>query len=208
LSPGGFCALTLNLAAELFGHRIPAPIFFAPIGINKLYSPLGELVPAKIAGELGLPVCSAVSIRSQNSRSPFSTQYCLSTAASQSIEAVAAANDEGASSTNESNAVHSYDGPNGGNAKGPRFYQLYMGHDDEIVRYGVYGSSSYVSHSHLFVSEQTISLLERAWKSGFDVLMLTVDTWQLGWRPTDINIANYVYEQPSVLLNCSYTQFI
>lgn len=39
---------------------------------------------------------------------------------------------------------------------------------------------------------QTISLLERAWKSGFDVLMLTVDTWQLGWRPTDINIANYV----------------
>jgi hypothetical protein len=36
-------------------------------------------------------------------------------------------------------------------------------------------------------------LLERAWKAGFDVLMLTVDTWQLGWRPTDINIANYVY---------------
>lgn len=61
-------------------------------------------------------------------------------------------------------------GPNGGNAKGPRFFQLYMGHDDEI----------------------TISLLERAWKSGFDVLMLTTDTWQLGWRPTDINIANYM----------------
>lgn len=39
---------------------------------------------------------------------------------------------------------------------------------------------------------QTISLLERAWKSGFDVCMLTVDTWQLGWRPTDIKIANYV----------------
>jgi isopentenyl diphosphate isomerase/L-lactate dehydrogenase-like FMN-dependent dehydrogenase len=33
--------------------------------------------------------------------------------------------------------------------------------------------------------------MERAFKSGFDVLMLTVDTWQLGWRPTDINIANY-----------------
>lgn len=30
---------------------------FAPIGINKLYHPLGELVPAKIAGELGIPVC-------------------------------------------------------------------------------------------------------------------------------------------------------
>lgn len=62
-------------------------------------------------------------------------------------------------------------GPNGGNAKSPRFFQLYMGHDDEV----------------------TLSLLNRAWKSGFDVLMLTTDTWQLGWRPTDINIANYVY---------------
>ncbi len=30
---------------------------FAPIGINKLYSPKGELIPAKIAGELGIPVC-------------------------------------------------------------------------------------------------------------------------------------------------------
>lgn len=44
------------LTAELFGHTIPAPILFAPIGINKLYSPQGELIPAKIAGELGLPV--------------------------------------------------------------------------------------------------------------------------------------------------------
>ncbi|EIM86680.1 FMN-dependent alpha-hydroxy acid dehydrogenase [Stereum hirsutum FP-91666 SS1] len=151
---------TRDLTTELFGHRIPAPILFAPIGINKLYSPQGELVPAKIAGELGLP-------------------YCLSTAGSQPIEAVAAANDAGASIQNESNAVHRYTGPNGGAAKGPRFFQLYMGHDDEI----------------------TISLLERAWKSGFDVCMLTVDTWQLGWRPTDITIANYVFYYPGAVGN-------
>lgn len=49
--------MLIPCSAELFGHRIPAPILFAPIGINKLYSPEGELVPAKIAGELGLPVC-------------------------------------------------------------------------------------------------------------------------------------------------------
>ncbi|KIJ28559.1 hypothetical protein M422DRAFT_189580 [Sphaerobolus stellatus SS14] len=143
---------TRDLTTEIFGHRIPAPILFAPIGINKLYSHKGELIPAKIAGELGLP-------------------YCLSTAASQPIEAVAESNDVGAAERNESNSVHSYSGKNGGNAKSPRFFQLYMGHDDEI----------------------TISLLERAWKSGFDVLMLTVDTWQLGWRPTDISIANYTF---------------
>ncbi|KAI0051037.1 FMN-dependent alpha-hydroxy acid dehydrogenase [Auriscalpium vulgare] len=151
---------TRDLSTELFGHRIPAPILFAPIGINKLYSPLGELVPAKIAGELGLP-------------------YCLSTAASQPIEAVAAANDQGAAVKNESNKVHAYSGPNGGDAQSPRFFQLYMGHDDDI----------------------TISLLERAWKSGFDVCMLTVDTWQLGWRPTDINIANYVFYYPGAVGN-------
>ncbi|KAI0074614.1 FMN-dependent alpha-hydroxy acid dehydrogenase [Panus rudis PR-1116 ss-1] len=149
-----------DLTTTLFGHKIPAPVLFAPIGINKLYNQLGELVPAKIAGELGIP-------------------YCLSTAASQSIEDVAKANDVGASVPNESNSVHQYDGPNGGNAKSPRFYQLYMGHDDDI----------------------TLSLLNRAWKSGFDVLMLTTDTWQLGWRPTDINIANYVFYYPNPVGN-------
>ncbi|KZS93602.1 FMN-linked oxidoreductase [Sistotremastrum niveocremeum HHB9708] len=102
---------------------------FAPIAINKLYTPLGELVPAKIAGELGLP-------------------YCLSTARSQPIEAVARGNDEGAASRNKSNEVWSYDGPNGGEAQSPRFYQLYMGHDDAI----------------------TLSLLHRAWRSGLRCL--------------------------------------
>ncbi|KAI0037067.1 FMN-dependent dehydrogenase [Vararia minispora EC-137] len=151
---------TRDLTVTILGHKIPAPIIFGPIGINKLYSPLGELVPAKVAGELGLP-------------------YCLSTAASQSIEDVAKANDLGASIKNESNSVHQYSGPNGGNAQSPRFYQLYMGHDDDV----------------------TISLLERAWKSGFDVCMLTTDTWQLGWRPTDINIANYVFYYPGPVGN-------
>ncbi|KAH9931536.1 L-lactate dehydrogenase [Fomitopsis serialis] len=141
-----------DLTTTIFGHKIPAPVMFAPIGINKLYHPLGEFVPAKIAGELGIP-------------------YALSTAASQSIEEVAKVNDLAASIKNESNSVHTYSGPNGGDAQGPRFFQLYMGHDDDI----------------------TLSLLNRAWKSGFDVLMLTTDTWQLGWRPTDINIANYTF---------------
>ncbi|KAJ7215581.1 FMN-dependent dehydrogenase [Mycena pura] len=147
-----------DLSVEIFGHRIPAPIMLAPIGINKLYTPLGELVPAKVAGELGLP-------------------YCLSTAASQPIEAVAQANDQGTLSRAESNR-HDSSGT-WTSAKSPRFFQLYMGHDDEI----------------------TTSLLERAWKSGFDVCMLTTDTWQLGWRPTDINIANYTFYYPGSVGN-------
>ena len=46
---------------------------------------------------------------------------------------------------------------------------------------------------------QTLSLINRAWKSGYDVLMLTTDTWQLAWRPTDINIANYTFYYPNTV---------
>ncbi|KAJ9109961.1 hypothetical protein QFC20_003161 [Naganishia adeliensis] len=81
-----------DTTTELFGHKISAPICFAPVGINKIYHPLGELNSAKVAGELGLP-------------------YCLSTAASQSIEDVAEANG--------ANAV--------------RFFQLYSPPDEELM---------------------------------------------------------------------------
>ncbi|KAB8067354.1 FMN-dependent dehydrogenase-domain-containing protein [Aspergillus leporis] len=74
--------------------------------------------------------------------------YCLSTAGSTPIERVAEAN-----------------------GKGPRFFQLYMPHDDEL----------------------TLSLLNRAWKSGFDALILTTDTWQLGWRHGDVANSNYAF---------------
>ncbi|EON68868.1 lactate 2-monooxygenase [Coniosporium apollinis CBS 100218] len=115
--------------AEIWGHKVSAPIGFAPIGINKIYHPQGELPVAKVAKELNLP-------------------YCLSTAGSQPIEAVAEANGEG-----------------------PRFFQLYMPHDDEL----------------------TISLLTRAHDSGFSACILTVDTWQLGWRHDDVQTSNYAF---------------
>lgn len=115
-----------DLNVEIFGHKLKNPFIFAPVGINKIYHPLGEAIPARVAGELGMG-------------------YCLSTAASCSIEEVAEANGDG-----------------------PRFFQLYMGHDDEV----------------------TVSLLERAHKAGFTACILTLDTWQLAFRPTDTDIAN------------------
>ncbi|CDM27887.1 hypothetical protein DTO013E5_9049 [Penicillium roqueforti] len=54
---------------------------------------------------------------------------------------------------------------------GTRFYQLYMPHDDEL----------------------TVSLLTRAWENGFDALILTTDTWQLGWRHDDVATSNYAF---------------
>ncbi|RDA84745.1 hypothetical protein CP532_6925 [Ophiocordyceps camponoti-leonardi (nom. inval.)] len=36
----------------------------------------------------------------------------------------------------------------------------------------------------------TASILKRAWYNKFEVLVVTLDTWTLGWRPTDIDTAN------------------
>ncbi|PVH76812.1 FMN-dependent alpha-hydroxy acid dehydrogenase [Cadophora sp. DSE1049] len=118
-----------DTATSIFGHKVSAPIGFAPIGINKIYHPLGELPVAKVAAELKLP-------------------YCLSTAGSTPIEDVGEAN-----------------------GNGPRFFQLYMPHDDEL----------------------TISLLKRAHESGFTACILTLDTWQLGWRHHDAAESNYAF---------------
>lgn len=114
---------------SIFGHKVSAPIGFAPIGINAIYNNQAELPVARVAKELNLP-------------------YCLSTAGSKSIEDVATANREGT-----------------------RFFQLYMGHDDEI----------------------TLSLLQRAHDNGFTACILTLDTWQLGWRHHDTATSNYAF---------------
>ncbi|KAL9609903.1 MAG: hypothetical protein Q9167_005348 [Letrouitia subvulpina] len=63
-------------SSTIFGHKVSAPIGFAPIGINKIYNPAGEIPVARVAKELNLP-------------------YCLSTAGSSSVEDVAAANGQG-----------------------------------------------------------------------------------------------------------------
>ncbi|KAJ4378574.1 hypothetical protein N0V86_006281 [Didymella sp. IMI 355093] len=67
---------------SIFGQEVNAPIGFAPVGINKIYHPQGELPVASAAGGLGLP-------------------YCLSTAGSQPIEDVGKANDEGAAKSKD-----------------------------------------------------------------------------------------------------------
>jgi isopentenyl diphosphate isomerase/L-lactate dehydrogenase-like FMN-dependent dehydrogenase len=65
-----------DTATTIFGHRVNAPVGFAPIGINRIYHPTGELSVAKVAEELGLA-------------------YSLSSAGSYSIEDVAKANGNG-----------------------------------------------------------------------------------------------------------------
>jgi isopentenyl diphosphate isomerase/L-lactate dehydrogenase-like FMN-dependent dehydrogenase len=49
----------------------------------------------------------------------------------------------------------------------PRWYQLYWPTEDAV----------------------TVSILERAWAAGHRVLVVTLDTWTLGWRPHDLDLS-------------------
>jgi lactate 2-monooxygenase len=112
-------------STTLLGTAMPAPLLLAPIGVLSIMHPDGELAVARAAAELGVPMI-------------------LSTAASHTIEEVAAASGEG-----------------------PRWYQLYWPTEDAV----------------------TASLLDRARAAGYSTLVVTLDTWTLGWRPIDLDQA-------------------
>ncbi|KAI1463366.1 L-lactate dehydrogenase [Daldinia caldariorum] len=105
-----------DTATSIFGHRVAAPIGFAPIGINRIYHPTGELSPARVARDLNL-------------------LYCLSSAGSCSIEDVARANDEGGGGggKDEGEGEGGGEGAGGDEQKGVRFFQLYWSPDDAVT---------------------------------------------------------------------------
>ena len=116
---------TRDLSCTVLGTAMAAPVLLAPIGVLSIVHPDGELPPARAAAELGVPVV-------------------LSTAASTTLEDVAAAN-----------------------GTGPRWFQLYWPKDRAV----------------------TASLLRRAGAAGYAVLVVTLDTRLLAWRPRDLDQA-------------------
>ncbi len=117
-----------NLSTSLLGTSMPAPVLLAPIGVQSIVHPDGELAVGRAAAAHGLPAI-------------------LSTAASHTIEQVAAAME----------STHS----------ASRWYQLYWPTDRDLA-------ASFVS---------------RAANAGYGAIVVTLDTWLLGWRPRDLNNA-------------------
>jgi lactate 2-monooxygenase len=128
-----------RLATSVLGTGLPAPVLLAPVGVQSIVHPDGELASARAAAGLGLP-------------------FIASTAASHSLEEIAAAMGDAS-----------------------RWYQLYWPRDRELAA----------------------SFLQRAQAAGFKAVVVTLDTWMLGWRPRDLQnaylpflkgtgIANYV----------------
>ena len=114
-----------DLSVEVLGTAMPSPVLLAPIGVQSILHPDGELAVARAAAAEGVPMV-------------------LSTASSYSIEEVAEANGEG-----------------------PRWFQLYWPKDREMA----------------------VSFLERAKAAGYTVLVVTLDTFTLAWRPRDLDQA-------------------
>lgn len=115
-----------NTSIELFGKRYPSPLLIAPVGVQGIIHKDGEEATARAASDLKIP-------------------FIMSTAASRTIEQVAAAQGKG----------------------GDRWFQLYWPRpQDEAI---------------------TVSMLNRARDSGYTALVVTVDTFSLGWRPSDLD---------------------
>jgi isopentenyl diphosphate isomerase/L-lactate dehydrogenase-like FMN-dependent dehydrogenase len=114
-----------ELDASVLGMQLAAPLMLAPIGVQSIVHPEGELAVARAAASVGVP-------------------FILSTAASHSIEQVAEEVPQAS-----------------------RWYQLYWPKDQELAA----------------------SFVARAEAAGYGAIVLTLDTWMLGWRPRDLQLA-------------------
>ncbi len=111
-----------TLERTVLGTKLAAPVLLAPIGVQTVAHPDGELASARAAAHVGVPLIA-------------------STAASHTIEQIAEAAGEQSC-----------------------WYQLYWPRDRELAR----------------------SFIERAEKSRHEAIVVTLDTWLLGWRPADL----------------------
>ncbi len=125
-----------SLERTILGTKLPAPVLLAPIGVQTVAHPEGELASARAAAHVGLPMIA-------------------STAASHTIEQIADA------------ARIATDAPQGdteGEDEHGFWYQLYWPRDRELAR----------------------SFIARAESAGYKAVVVTLDTWLLGWRPADL----------------------
>jgi lactate 2-monooxygenase len=148
-----------TLERTVLGTPMPAPLVLAPIGVQTVAHPEGELASARAAARVGVPLIA-------------------STAAAHTIEQIAqaagiAAASEGAG---DADAGHAQAGEYG------CWYQLYWPRDRELAR----------------------SFIARAERVGYRAIVVTLDTWLLGWRPADLSEGFLPFLRGEG--NCNYLQ--
>jgi lactate 2-monooxygenase len=128
-----------DLSVELFGLKLPSPLFMAPIGVTGIMTQdqHGDLAAARASAMTGVPLCA-------------------STLSNDPLEKVAA--EQGDT---------------------PGFFQLYTPRNKDLAE----------------------SLIRRAEAAGYKAIIVTLDTWVTGWRPRDLNTANFPQLRGAVLMN-------
>ncbi len=128
-----------DLSIDLFGMRLPSPLFMAPVGVIGICTQdgHGDLAAACASAETGVPLMA-------------------STLSNDPLEHVAGALGET-----------------------PGFFQLYTPKDKALAE----------------------SLVRRAEAAGYKGIVVTLDTWVTGWRPRDLNVANFPQLRGAVLMN-------
>ncbi len=128
-----------DLSVELFGIRLPSPVFMAPIGVLGVMTEdgHGDLAAARAAAETGVPLIG-------------------STLMQDPLEDVAGALGET-----------------------PGLFQLYTPNDREVAE----------------------SLVRRAEAAGYRGLVVTLDTWTLGYRPRDLQHGTFPQLRGACLAN-------
>jgi lactate 2-monooxygenase len=126
-----------DLSCEVLGTPMPAPVLLAPVGVQSIVHPEGELASARAAASAGVP-------------------FVASTASSFTLEDIAQA---------------------AGDA--PRWFQLYWPRGEELAA----------------------SLVRRAEEAGYGAIVVTLDTWLLGWRPRDLQLAYLPFLQSIGIAN-------
>jgi lactate 2-monooxygenase len=130
---------TRDLSIELFGLRLPSPLFMSPVGVTGLCTQDGH-------GDLAAARASVLT------RVPL----MASTLSNDPLETVAATLGDM-----------------------PGFFQFYPPKDEALAE----------------------SLVHRAEAAGFKGIVVTLDTWVVGWRPRDLNSANFPQLRGHVLAN-------
>lgn len=128
-----------DLGIELFGIRLTAPIFVAPIGVTALSTSDGH---GDLAAARAAQMADVV--------------FIASTLGNDVMEDVAA------------EAIGT-----------PLFFQLYTPRNRAVAE----------------------SLVTRAERAGYRAIVVTLDTWTTGWRPRDLNAANFPQLRGHVLQN-------
>jgi len=126
-----------DISVEILGRRIPAPFGLAPVGVQEIFHPDGDLASARAAAAAGVP-------------------FVLSTVSSRTMEEVALAMGDA-----------------------PRWFQLYPAKSPDVL----------------------LSMLERARRSGFEALVVTVDTTMPGWRERDLRLGYLPFLEGKGLAN-------